>query len=262
MITRLGIIGLGAIGQETLRLIEASVPGIEVVGALVSHPAGHAGGRWPIAADLAALLAARPDLVLECASQHAFNTHVPRILAAGCDVIAASVGGLADDAVRHTIEAAARSGDAQLFIPAGALVGIDALAAARLIGIDTVDYERSAPSATWASHETARGRDLTGLPGPHLVWQGSAREAALLFPKNANVAATIALAGIGFERTRVRLFADPTGVLNLHTIRAEGRFGRLHTEIASNRIGNTSSSHIVAGSLARGVLYETARIAV
>ncbi|MCE2947518.1 MAG: aspartate dehydrogenase [bacterium] len=269
MALKLGMIGMGAIGQETLRClarpdagIEGGPSGVALVAALVTDPSRHAGAPHAVVTDVASLLAAAPDLVVEAASQAAFIRHVPQVLAAGCDVIAGSIGALADDAVMASIVAAAAAGRSRLFIPSGALAGIDALAGARLIGIDTVEYTRSAPPSTWAAHDAARGRDLSALEAPLLVWEGNARDAARTFPKNANVAALIALAGIGFARTRVRIFADPSLTANLHALRASGPFGRLHAEIVSTRIGDTSSSRIVAGSLARSVLCHAARIAI
>jgi len=269
MALKLGMIGMGAIGQEMMRCLAGADAGIgggpfgvELVAVLVADPSKHAGARYPVVADIGAMLAAAPDIVVEAASQAAFTRFVPQVLEAGCGVIAGSVGALADDDVRRRIESAAAAGGARLFIPSGALAGIDALAAARLVGIDTVEYARSAPPSTWAGHEAARGLDLTALDAPLLLWEGKARDAASTFPKNANVAALIALAGIGFERTHVRIFADPSISTNLHTLRAAGPFGRLYAEIASTRIGGTSSSRVVAGSLARSVLCHASRIAI
>ncbi len=260
---KVGLIGLGAIGREMMRYIEASGTNIEVAGVLVANPAKHTDTRWKIFGDPAAFLETAPDLVVECASQQAFAGLVPVMLAAGTDVLAGSVGALADERVHAAVDAAAARGGAQLFIPAGALAGIDALAAAKTVGISSVTYTRSAPPATWAAHEAARGIDLTALTAPHLIFEGTARVAAQRFPKNANVAAVIALAGIGFERTTVRICADPAASSNVHTIDAEGLFGRLHTQISAARISaTTTSSRIVAGSLARGVMCRTQRIAV
>jgi aspartate dehydrogenase len=260
---RLGLIGLGAIGGELLRCLAAVGPDVEVTGALVRDAAKRRGGAVPVFTDPVAFLTSRPDLVVECASQAAFRAWVPTILAAGLDVIAGSVGALADEQVHADVEAAARAGRCALHIPAGALAGIDALAAAKLVGIDAVTYTRSAPPSTWAGHEAVRGVDLAALDAPHLVFAGTAREAARRFPKNANVAAAIALAGIGFEKTRVRIHADPAVAANVHTIEAQGLFGRLHTELSATRISPAStSSRIVAASLARSVLCRTRRIAI
>lgn len=260
---KLGVIGLGAIGTELLRILAAADADVEVTGALVRDPAKRRDRQVAVFADPVAFLASGPDLVVECASQAAFSACVPMMLAAGRDVIAGSVGALADEQVHAAVDAAARAGCCALHIPAGALSGIDALAAAKLVGIDTVTYTRSAPPSTWAGHEAVRGVDLLALDAPYLVFAGTAREAARRFPKNANVAAAIALAGIGFERTRVRIHADPAVDANVHTIDAEGPFGRLHTELSATRISPAStSSRIVAASLARSVLCRTWRIAI
>jgi len=257
---KIGLLGLGAIGHEVLGYLKAAGADVIVTGALVTDPAKHAAAPWKIVADPAAFLAAGPELVIECASQQAFAALVPQILEAGRHVVAGSVGALADEAVHAAVDAASRKGGGRLYIPAGALAGIDALAAANPVGISTVRYTRRAPPATWANHEAARGKDLSV---PCEIFAGTAREAARRFPKNANVAAIIALAGIGFEKTEVRILADPAIATNVHVIDAEGRFGRLHTELSATRISaTTTSSRVVAGSLARGVLYHTERIAV
>jgi aspartate dehydrogenase len=100
------------------------------------------------------------------------------------------------------------------------------------------------------------------LLGPHVVFEGNAREAAQRYPKNANVAATIALAGIGFEATRVRLLADPAAGSNVHVLEAQGAFGRLAAEASATPLPGSTSSAIVAGSLVRAVLSHAERIVV
>jgi len=260
---KIGLLGFGAIGREILEYLKAAGADATVAAVLVTDPSKHAPGSWALTADPAAFLAAGPELVIECASQKAFATLVPQMLAAGKHVVAGSVGALADEAVHAAVDAAARKGGGRLYIPAGALAGIDALAAAKPVGINSVLYTRRAPPSTWAGHEAARGKDLTNLSAPCEIFAGTAREAARRFPKNANVAAIIALAGIGFEKTEVRILADPAIATNVHVIDAEGRFGRLHTELSATRISaTTTSSRVVAGSLARGVLHHTERIAV
>jgi aspartate dehydrogenase len=184
------------------------------------------------------------------------------VLASGIDLIAASVGALAEEETLEALTKAAASGGAQLFIPAGALAGIDALAAARLTGVSSVTYSRRAPTATWVKSGALSGQIADGLRMPHTVFDGSAREAALRFPKNANVAATVALAGLGFDRTRTMLLADPAVSANIHEIVAVGAFGRFRTELAAQPIAGTTSSAIVAGSLARAVLSRMHRITV
>lgn len=258
---RIALIGLGAIGQGLLDCL-ASAPRIEIAGALVAHPERRSKAACCIFASLDELLAARPTLVVECASQRSLREHGPKVLAAGCDLLASSVGALANEATLATLGSAARQADTQLFVPSGALAGIDALAAARHVGLAAVRYERRAPPATWI-RSGALSADKSAATAPFEVFAGSAREAALRFPKNANVAATIALAGVGFDATRVVLIADPSHAGNTHSIHAQGAFGEFHARICATTLSAAStSSRIVAGSLARAVLSHVERIVV
>lgn len=179
-------------------------------------------------------LAARPDVVAECASHVAVRDHGPAILASGCDLIAVSIGALADDELRARLDAAAKAGHARLVLAPGAVGGIDALAAARLSGLESVVYTgRKSPKA-WRGSPAEHLLALDSLTEPATFFEGSAREAAQDYPFNANVAATLALAGLGFDATQVRLIADPGITHNVHefavrsaavnfTVRLEGR---------------------------------------
>jgi len=259
---RIALIGLGAIGQGVVNCL-AQHTEIDICGALVARPLKpRAQAACTLFSSLDELVAARPALVVECASQGAIREHGAPVLAAGCDLLASSVGALADEAVFSALYAAARGAGTQLFVPSGALVGIDALAAARHVGLASVRYERRAPPATWV-RSGALSVENSNAAAAFEVFAGSAREAALRFPKNANVAATIALAGVGFEATRVVLIADPAHSGNTHAIHAEGAFGEFRAEISARTLSASStSSMIVAGSLARAVLAKADRIVV
>lgn len=260
--TRIALIGLGAIGMKTLGCLRTMSNEIEVLGALVAHPEKHTHAPCPVFTDIEAITRLRPDLVVECAAQRALRDFGASVLAAGIDLIAASVGALADDDVRSGLVKAA-AGGAQIFVPSGALAGIDALAAARPIGISQVRYTRRAPPSVWLRSGAIDQDRATNARASFDVYRGSAREAALKYPKNANVAATIALAGIGFERTEVQLIAGLSSPGNIHILDADGEFGRLHCEISTTVIsGATTASQIVAGSLARCVLSTAERIVV
>ncbi|MEE9152150.1 MAG: aspartate dehydrogenase domain-containing protein, partial [Thermoplasmata archaeon] len=94
-----------------------------------------------------------------------------------------------------------------------------------------------------------KGIDLKNLSSPKTLFEGSAREAVKLFPKNVNVAATVSLAGIGFERTKVKIIADPQTNRNHHRIEVKGEFGTMVTEV--NNIPfekNPKTSRIAAQS--------------
>src|SRR5690606_15993483 len=149
------------------------------------------------------------DLVVECAGHRAIEDHVMPALAAGYPCVVTSVGALAAPGLPERLEAAARAGGSRLELLAGAMGAIDALAAARLGGLDEVIYTGSKPPVAWKGTPAQQACDLDGLTDAAVVFEGNARDAARLYPRNANVAATLALAGVGFERAGVRLIADP-----------------------------------------------------
>jgi aspartate dehydrogenase len=228
---RIGIIGYGAIGRRAATLVAASGRA-EVAGVLLrpgseARPRDEAEGLV-VVDSLEDLLALGPTLVAECAGQAALAAEGARVLAAGVDLVAASVGALADPTCEAALRAAAAGpGAGALILPAGAIGGLDALAAMRLAGLDRVTYAGRKPLAAWRG-TTAEALVAAGAGGrPVVVFEGDARAAARAFPQNANVAATIALAGAGFAATRVRLLADPSVVRNVHEIEAEGATGRL-----------------------------------
>jgi aspartate dehydrogenase len=228
---RIGIIGYGAIGRRAAALVAAS--GRAAVAGVLLRPGSAAWARaeadgLAVVGTLEELLALGPALVAECAGQGALASEGARVLEAGVDLVAASVGALADPACETTLRmAAAAAGAGALRLPAGAIGGLDALAAMRLAGLEHVAYAGRKPPAAWLG-TTAEALVAAAAPGePVVVFEGDARAAARAFPQNANVAATLALAGAGFEATRVRLLADPGVVRNVHEIAAEGTTGRL-----------------------------------
>lgn len=213
----IGIIGYGNIGRSLLRLI-GDDPALGRVRPrlLTRRPVSDAG--VPCFQDIDAFLAGGLALVLECAGHGAVRAHVGACLRAGCDTIVASVGALTDPGLAARLDAAARTGSARLVLPAGALGGVDLLSALRAGGIDTVTYEGRKPPRAWRGSPVETALDLETLRDTTVFFDGSAREAAGTYPKNANVAATVALAGVGLDATRVRLIADPSASGNTHRV--------------------------------------------
>ena len=166
--------------------------------------------------DLETFLRHRPDLVIECASHSAVAAYGAAVLSRGIDLMIVSVGALADEALHAELDIAALEGDARLIVSSGALGGVDILAAARLSGISEVTYTSRKPPQAWRGTPAEGLLDLGALTGEAVFFEGTARDAARGYPKNANAAATIALAGAGFEKTRVRLVADPASPGNVH----------------------------------------------
>lgn len=199
-------------------------------------------------------VAERPDFALECAGHEAVRTSVVELLSRGIDTVIASVGALAEEGLPEKLERAASDGRAQLTLVPGAIGGIDALAAAGLGRLESVRYVGRKPPKAWLGTKAEERADLTALQGAATLFEGNAREAARLYPKNANVAAMIALAGIGFERTEVSLIADPAVTRNTHLVNARGAFGELQVLVSANPLAeNPKTSELAALSVLRSV---------
>jgi aspartate dehydrogenase len=239
------MIGFGAIGREVesalARLGEsASLRAVLVrPGRTAPHPVH----------DVDALIKSRPTVVLECAGHLAVKEFAPALLRAGIDVIISSVGVLADDAVRAELLAAERGGGRAL-LPAGAIAGLDGLLAARLAGLDEVTYTSFKPPHAWRGTAAEQVLDLDHPEQEREFFAGSAREAALAYPKNVNVGVAIALVGLGMDATRVRLVSSRNVTDPLGRIEAAGAFGHFRFDIfARAAADNPKTSALTAYSI-------------
>lgn len=187
------------------------------------------------------------DFAVECAGHGAIRSLVPELLEKGMDTVVASVGALAGPGVWQTLEAAAIRGSSQLTLVPGALAGMDALAAARDYGLDDVEYVGRKSPRSWAGTPAASLCDLDHLQGATPFFSGTAREAATLFPQNANVAAMVGLAGMGLDQTRATLIADPAVTANTHTVKARGAFGRFEVTIENLTLAANPKTSALAG---------------
>lgn len=256
---KLALIGHGAIAHQILRYAKTARD-LEVAIILDVTESGEAGGPR-VTTKLTELLAARPDLVVECASHAAVDAHAVPVLEAGFDLLVVSIGALSDNRLREKLFGAAARTKGRLFLAAGAIAGIDGLNAAKYGGLSRVTLRSRKPPLSWGGAPGVEGIDLKSIGKATAIFSGSAGEAARLFPKNANVAATVALAGLGFERTEVELIADPEAPGNVHELEAQGAFGRF--KIALENVpspDNPKTSALTAMSIIR--LIENRRAAV
>lgn len=195
-----------------------------------------------------------PELAIECAGHSAVAEFGEACLTTGMDFLVTSVGALTDLALLQRLERASRTHMGKLMIPAGAIAGVDAIAAARFGGLDRVRYTSRKPPEAWKGTYAEKLLDLDSIEGPVEFYSGTAGEAARLFPQNANVAATIALAGRGFEQTECSLNADPAAPGNVHLIEAEGAFGTLRVEVQGKPLAdNPKTSTLAALSVLRAI---------
>ncbi|MFA5860177.1 MAG: aspartate dehydrogenase [Candidatus Thermoplasmatota archaeon] len=178
------------------------------------------------------------DLIVEAASQAALKEIAPKVMTRGKTLIALSVGALVDGAFLNEVTQLAKQKGGKLLVPSGALAGLDAVRGAAEGGLDEVTLVTAKPP---------EGFGLSGLTEAKVLYEGSATEAVKKYPKNVNVAAALSLAGIGFERTRVRIVADPALTANTHTVVATGAFGRLECRV-ENRPSpqNPASSYLAS----------------
>lgn len=223
------IAGLGAIGLHLARALDAGVEGL-ALHSVAARDAARAAARLagfrrpPPVVPLAAL--AEADIVVEAAPAVVFEEIASHAIARGRILVPSSVGALLPR--MHLVEQARRTG-ARIIVPTGALLGLDAVRAAAEGPVESVTIETRKPprGLEGAPYLVRNGIDVLAVTAPTRIFQGNAFDAAQGFPANVNVAAALALAGIGPERTMVEIWADPAVTRNTHTIRVEAEAARL-----------------------------------
>jgi aspartate dehydrogenase len=232
--TKIVLIGYGAIAKLVIdglaRDSETAVAGILVRANMLPTARDALPGSVAVITSPDEIPPLEPDLVVECAGQGAVVEYGEGILAAGYDFMLVSTGALVDDNFRSSLTETARRAGSRL-VPAAATAGLDGLAALRIGGLKSVRFTSTKPADAWAGTPAEKEFDLAGLTERTVIFTGSAREAARRYPKNANIAATTALAGLGLDDTEVRLVADPTAFDNAHQIEADGKSGTLRVAV-------------------------------
>ncbi len=216
-----GIGGLGAIGLPVARWLAAGPPGLRLA-AISARDRARAADRLAsegIAAPVVGLgeLAARAEVVIECVPAAVFDEITGPAVAAGRILLVLSAGALLD---RLSLAEDARKTGARIIVPSGALLGLDAVRAAAQGKIHSARLITRKPPGglAGAPYLEQNGISVAGLTAPLRVFAGTAREGARGFPANVNVAAALALAGIGPDATTLEIWADPTVTRNTHRI--------------------------------------------
>ncbi|MGK8207791.1 aspartate dehydrogenase [Burkholderia cenocepacia] len=255
---RIAVIGMGAMGRRVVTSLRAGTHGDLPVAGFDPH-----GDAALLKRDLNVelfstvdeLLAWKPTVVVECAGHQAVEHVVAHCLERGVDAIVASVGALSSESLRAKLHDAQLSGQSELTVVSGAIGGLDALSAARGSGIQSVRYIGRKPPRAWVGSPAEAQFELAAITEPTVIFEGSAAESARLYPKNANVTAAVALAGIGFENTVVTMMADPGVDKNVHEVEATGPFGRLVIRLENNPLpDNPRTSWLAALSIEDAIL--------
>ena len=231
---RVGIVGLGAIGRQVCRAIDDGIAGLTLAAATARD-------RERAEAFLRTLQAKPPfvtldeligaaDLVVEASTQAHLQEIAPKTLGRGRDLVVLSCGGLLG---RGDWIALAEANRCRILVPSAAIAGLDGVKGARVGEITAVTMETRKPprglaGAPWIIEQKI---DLDAIREETLIFEGSATDACRAFPANVNVVAALSLAGVGPERTRIRIYAVPGLDMNQHRITVQGEFGRLRIEV-------------------------------
>ncbi|HEX8417209.1 MAG TPA: aspartate dehydrogenase [Methylobacterium sp.] len=252
---RIAFVGWGAIARRVIELLDARCSDIVLLGVgMRTKPAQSAslptGVRWlPHPEALAGLPV---DMVIEAAGRAAVEPWGLMALRHAQSFAVSSTSAFCESGLLDRLVATADAHGSQILVPTGALAAVDALAAAALLPIERVTHRIIKPPVAWADTPAEERIDLGALTEATIFFEGSAREAARLFPANANVAVITALAGIGLDRTRIELVADPHAAGNGHQLEALGAFGRLDMRIENRPLAsNPKSSELTALALVR-----------
>jgi len=245
--TRIGVAGYGFIGRHLCRAIQDNPAwGLELAfvwnrdaGKLSALPEGLALPDLGLAASRSA------DLIVECAHPQVTVEHGAAFLHAS-DYLPLSVNALADAGVEARLVAAARAGGHRIFIPHGALIGLDNLIEVRDMWEDVMITFRKNPANIDFSES---GIDPARIEGETVVYDGSVRGIARLFPRNVNTMTTCALATVGLDLCRAVLVADPTLDVAIAEVRARGKDGSLHESRKVQPVVGVSGTEMLAAQL-------------
>ncbi|SDJ77784.1 aspartate dehydrogenase [Paenibacillus naphthalenovorans] len=254
---KVGIIGYGTIGEDVAASIIRGAAGeARLAAILLRDKSKFRGGEdirdCLITDDADAFFRQPLDIVVECAGHEAVRAYGEKALLHGADLLLVSVGALADEALLGLLKAAAAGSGRRLIVPSAAIGGLDRIAAGSLGPLEEVTLITRKPPRAWYGTPVERQVDLAELREPYCAFDGVARDSARLFPESVNVSAALSLAGVGFDRTKVKVYVDPHISHNTHEIEARGKFGQIRLQISNTPSArNPKTGYIVAMSVTK-----------
>ncbi len=249
---RVAVAGLGAIGATLVKELDRGIDGLELTAVSVQNAEKHRGWLGDLAAKPKVLpidaLAEAADIVVECAPSKLVRSIVAPVVTRGKTAIVLSVGALLEN---DDLIGLARQHGGQIVVPTGALIGLDAVTAAAVGTIRSVQMVTRKPVAglAGAPYIVENNIDIEHISEPLKIFDGTAREAAKGFPANLNVAVALSLAGVGPDRTRVQIWADPTVSRNTHRIEVDSDSARFSMMIENIPSENPRTGLITALSV-------------
>jgi aspartate dehydrogenase len=251
-----GIIGYGTLGKSISELIESHQAGDVVLQAILVRnplsPLSNSPDHCTVTTNEDVFFNQDLDIIIEAAGHSALQLYGEKALSSGSNLIILSVGALANTDFYESLQEAAIKNNKQIIIPSAAIAGLDRIAAGALGEMEEITLITRKQPKSWYGTIAEEKVNLETISEPYCIFDGNARDAAKLFPENVNVSAALSLAGIGFEKTKVHVYVDPTINMNTHTIVAKGFFGQVEISVQNKPFKqNPKSSPIVAMSVAK-----------
>ena len=251
-VSRVAIAGLGPIGSRLAKALDQGIDGLELTAVSSANIEKHRGwidklGKRPAMLPIEALADAA-DIVVECAPSKLVRAIVAPVVSRGKTAVVLSVGALLEN---EDLIGLAREKGGQIVVPTGALIGLDAMTAAAVGTIHSVQMVTRKPlkGLAGAPYLTEHNIEIEDIKAPLKIFDGTAREAAKGFPANLNVAVALSLAGIGADRTKVEIWADPTVTRNTHRIEVDSDSARFSMTIENIPSENPKTGLITALSV-------------
>ena len=264
-IMRVSFLGFGTISHEIMRTINSLEKRNDIIFEYFYDPYYKDKNNNKIIEkkSFQELKCSQTEIIIEAASQVAVKEYIADLLLAKKNVISLSVGAYLDSQLYSEIDEICKNPEnGKLYIPSGALPSVDSVMAGSLSHMDKVELTTRKPINALSGAPGFKDIAVSELTSEKVIFSGTAIEAVKKFPKNINIAATLSLIGIGPERTKVTIIADPKVKRNIHTLEASGSFGKIKSEIRNEPSANPKTSMMAALSASSLLLKITGGIKI